>query len=78
MDDDSGLDAKTLAAQLLKAILSNPSDKQTIESLIGQGAPLWYQDNEEGLSCLHAACYVQDLNLVKLFLENGAPWNLGI
>lgn len=71
-------DATTLGSQLIDTILSSPSDTKQIKELIEQGAPLWYQTDDEGLACLHAACFVQDPGLVRLLLENGAPWNLGM
>lgn len=64
-----------LGTTLIKAILEKePLDN--IQDLIDAGAPLWFQDND-GTSPLHAATYVGDDDLVKLLLEEGAPWNTG-
>ncbi|KAL1748763.1 S-adenosyl-L-methionine-dependent methyltransferase [Schizophyllum fasciatum] len=47
----------------------------TIQQAIEIGAPLWYQNEEEGISALHAAAYMQNEELVKLLLQKGAVWN---
>jgi len=63
-----------LGDQLINSILAEePLD--TIKQLIESGAPLWYQNDLEGISCLHAAAYVQNQELVKLLIEGGAVWN---
>ncbi|KAJ7251483.1 S-adenosyl-L-methionine-dependent methyltransferase [Mycena haematopus] len=73
--DEIELDALTdLGEQLIASILAEePLDalKQIIES----GAPLWYQNDSEGISCLHAAAYTQNRELVKLLIDGGAVWN---
>ncbi|KAI0663606.1 S-adenosyl-L-methionine-dependent methyltransferase [Cubamyces menziesii] len=45
-----------------------------IKALIDAGAPVWFQD-DEGLSPLHAAAYVENEELVRLLIDEGAVWN---
>ncbi|KAJ7462362.1 arginine methyl transferase [Mycena galericulata] len=73
--DEDDLDALTvLGAHLIESILAEePID--SIQQIIASGAPLWYQNESEGISCLHAAAYTQNRELVKLLIENGALWN---
>ncbi|KAJ7901889.1 arginine methyl transferase [Mycena olivaceomarginata] len=73
--DDLELDAITvLGEHLINSILAEePLD--TIKQIIESGAPLWYQNDLEGISCLHAAVYMQNQELVKLLIEAGAVWN---
>ena len=47
-----------------------------IKALIDAGAPVWFQD-DEGLSPLHAAAYVENEELVRLLIDEGAVWNAG-
>ncbi|KAF7376194.1 hypothetical protein MSAN_00034500 [Mycena sanguinolenta] len=73
--DEIELDALTdLGEELIRSILAEePLD--TIKQLIESGAPLWYQNESEGISCLHAAAYTQNRELVKLLIDGGAVWN---
>lgn len=66
-----------LGSKLIQAILDHePAEK--IEALIDTGAPLWYEEsNEGGISPLHAACFVENDTLVKLLIDKGAVWNAG-
>lgn len=77
---NSGADANVEAASLLgeQLITSILADEHNagVKRLIDDGAPVWYQ-NEEGISCLHAAAYLQNTELVKYLLERGAVWNAG-
>ncbi|KAJ7680381.1 arginine methyl transferase [Mycena polygramma] len=75
MSSEDDLDALTgLGETLIDSILAEqPLDK--IKQIIDSGAPLWYQSDSEGISCLHAAVYVQNSELVKLLLDGGAVWN---
>ncbi|KAJ7770186.1 arginine methyl transferase [Mycena maculata] len=75
MSDEDDLDALTvLGEHLIDSILAEePLD--SIKEVIRQGVPLWYQNEIEGISCLHAAAYTQNLELVKLLIEHGAVWN---
>jgi len=65
--------ASFLGEQLIASILAD----EPVKGLVDNGAPLWYQ-NEEGTSCLHAAAYRQDTDLVKYLIERGAIWNAGV
>ncbi|KAJ7924869.1 arginine methyl transferase [Mycena leptocephala] len=73
--DEVELDTLTeLGEQLISSILADePLD--AVKQIIDSGAPLWYQNDSEGISCLHAAVYVQNQELVKLLIERGAVWN---
>ena len=75
MDDE--IDALTLLGEQLVAAVFNRNSLDHIASLISKGAPVWYQNEAEGLSPLHAAAYVQDAALVKYLIEQGAVWNAG-
>ncbi|EMD37365.1 hypothetical protein CERSUDRAFT_114038 [Gelatoporia subvermispora B] len=59
--------------QLVDAILSR-AHIEPIKAMITSGAPLWYQD-DEGMSALHAAAYVENTELVRLLIDEGAIWN---
>ncbi|EGN99888.1 hypothetical protein SERLA73DRAFT_106759 [Serpula lacrymans var. lacrymans S7.3] len=72
VDFDSEL-LTNLGSGLINAILEQ-EPTEVIKALVDSGAPLWYQD-EEGLSPLHAAVYVEDAELVKLLIDEGAVWN---
>ena len=48
-----------------------------IKALIAAGAPVWYQD-DEGTSPLHAAAYVEDQDLIRFLVAEGALWNAGM
>jgi hypothetical protein len=75
LDLENEIDNLThLGLRLINAILSKDS-MGNIRSLIGAGAPLWYQDDWEGTSALHAAAYTENEELVKLLIEKGAIWN---
>ena len=50
---------------------------QNIKDLIEAGAPLWYQDDDQGLSPLHAAAFVENPELVRFLIDQGAVWNSG-
>jgi len=76
--DESGIDAvaTTLGEELISRILENNS-VEIISGLLDSGSPVWYQNEIEGISPLHAAAFVQDAELVKLLIEKGAVWNAG-
>ena len=76
MDDE--IDALTVLGEQLVAAVFNRNSLDHIAELISAGAPVWYQNEVEGLSPLHAAVYVQDVALVKYLIEQGAVWNAGI
>jgi len=63
-----------LGEELIASILENES-VETISGLLGSGSPVWYQNELEGISPLHAAAFVQNVELVKMLIEKGAVWN---
>jgi protein arginine N-methyltransferase 2 len=68
----------TLGSKLINAILEGERIEK-IRGLIESGAPLWYQDEAEGMSPLHAAAYAEGENaeLIKMLIHEGAVWNAG-
>jgi protein arginine N-methyltransferase 2 len=62
-----------LGEKLVEAILAR-APRNEIMSLINENAPVWYQI-EEGWSSLHAACFVEDSELVRELISRGSPWN---
>lgn len=67
----------SLGYSLINAILSR-HPLVDIKALVDAGAPLWYQDESEGMSPLHAAAHLDDNgDIIKYLLENGAIWNAG-
>ena len=78
-DVDKELEILTsLGAKLIDAVLEH-EPLGNIKTLIDAGAPLWYQDEAEGMSPLHAAAHVDGENeeLVKFLIDEGAVWNAG-
>ena len=73
-DDENEIAAIGLA--LINAILEYAPIEE-IQKLLDDDAPLWYQDEEDGWSALHAAASVEDAELVKNLLQHGAVWNSG-
>lgn len=65
-----------LGRQLIRAVLDG-KDAKTIQHFLEAGAPIWYQDEEEGMSALHAAAYAENPEIVALLIEQGAIWNAG-
>lgn len=76
--DDSDIDAVAIRSgeELIARILKN-EPVEIISGLLDSGSPVWYQNEIEGISPLHAAAYVQNAELVKLLIEKGAVWNAG-
>jgi len=71
------VDALTQAGELLVSSIIQNQPIDHIKQLIKDGAPLWYQNEDEGMSPLHAAAYMQNEHLVKFLIEQGAVWNAG-
>lgn len=71
---ESDVDALTTLGQQLVDIILARSSLTDIRALIDAGAPLWYQD-EDGTSALHAAAYIEDEELIRTLIEEGALWN---
>lgn len=68
--------AAQLGEQLVSTILQN-APTEDVKSLVEAGAPVWYQNEAEGASPLHAAAYTRNLELVQYLIEKGAVWNAG-
>ncbi|KAF5354660.1 hypothetical protein D9756_005333 [Leucocoprinus leucothites] len=68
--------AAQLGEQLIEAILQN-APTTDIQSLVETGAPVWYQNEAEGMSPLHAAAYTRNFELVQFLIGKGAVWNAG-
>ncbi|KAJ3515250.1 hypothetical protein NLJ89_g1877 [Agrocybe chaxingu] len=66
--------ATELGEELINQILAD-TPIQDVLRLLDSGAPIWYQNLAEGISPLHAAAYVQNLDLVKMLIDKGAVWN---
>lgn len=75
IDDPEIIALTELGTTLIQAILEK-EPISNVQDLIDAGAPLWYQD-DDGTSALHAAAYVENEQLVKLLIEEGAVWNAG-
>ncbi|TFK25698.1 arginine methyl transferase [Coprinopsis marcescibilis] len=91
MDDDDDEDsAATVFGEHLVYTILYPSSSETtddnttddrkssldaIKEILDNGAPVWYQNQEEGTSPLHAAAYTKNPELAKILLERGAVWN---
>ena len=65
-----------LGSALISSIMEKAPRSET-HQLIERGAPMWFQD-EEGLSALHAACFIEDSALVQLLIDGHAVWNAGM
>lgn len=80
IDDDGDnsveIEAMKNAGQTLITLIMEGASFTEIGSIIDEGVPLWYQD-EEGLTALHAASFREDAELVDYLLDKGAIWNAG-
>lgn len=65
-----------LGELLIDAIISDEPTAGIIR-IIDSDAPLWYQNEAEGMSPLHAAAYRQNSEIAKLLIDRGAVWNAG-
>ncbi|GBE80993.1 Protein arginine N-methyltransferase 2 [Sparassis crispa] len=75
-DSDTDMEVEELidlGNSLINAILER-SSLSKIKRIIDAGAPLWFQD-DEGMSALHAAAYVENEDLVRFLIGEGALWN---
>jgi type IV protein arginine methyltransferase len=75
--DDSDIDAVAISGEELIARILENEPVEIISGLLDSGSPVWYQNEIEGISPLHAAAYVQNAELVKFLIEKGAVWNAG-
>ena len=76
-DDGMDVDALVGQGQVLVDAIFQRRPLPEIKALIAAGAPVWYQDNE-GTSPLHAAAYIEDQELIRLLIVEGALWNAGM
>lgn len=75
LNDEQLNDIMSLGQHLIFDILDKkPFD--VVKAQVDAGAPLWFQD-DDGTSALHAAAYVENEQLVRYLIENGAIWNSG-
>jgi type IV protein arginine methyltransferase len=77
-DDETMADSLISAGEYLIWSIFQEDDFPSIQNLINDGAPLWYQEEESGNSALHAAAHIENVDLVKFLLEKGAVWNAGM
>lgn len=77
MMEDTDVDEMVeLGHDLIFSILERtPID--VVKAKVDAGGPLWFQD-DEGISALHAAVYVENTELVRFLIQNGALWNAGM
>lgn len=71
---DEDLETLTEAGLALITAILNRQPSASVLALIKDGAPLWYQD-DDGVSALHAAAYIEDSELVQHLIQKGAVWN---
>ncbi|KAG5648486.1 hypothetical protein DXG03_003097 [Asterophora parasitica] len=64
----------SLGDHLVDSIIAD-EPLEVIKAIIASDAPVWYQNDEEGTSPLHAAAYSQNSELAKILIEKGAVWN---
>lgn len=75
MEVDEEVDSLSILGEhLINTILAD-EPIETVKSIIGNGSPLWFQNEEEGMSPLHAAAYMQNPELARFLIEQGAVWN---
>ena len=75
-DDEMDVDALVAHGQELVDAILRRRPASEIKALIAAGAPVWFQD-DEGTSPLHAAAYVENEELVRFLIDEGAVWNAG-
>ncbi|KAF5393314.1 hypothetical protein D9757_000641 [Collybiopsis confluens] len=74
MTDDGVHILQQLGHFLIDAIFRD-EPIENIKEIVDGGAPLWYQNESEGASALHAAAYMQNAELVQFLIDQGAIWN---
>ena len=77
VDDEEITKLTESGLRLINAILSRATFDD-IQALVADGAPVWFQDEDEGISPLHAAAYTQRQDVAKFLVDAGAPWNIGV
>ncbi|TBU33924.1 arginine methyl transferase [Dichomitus squalens] len=73
-DDETDVDVLVEQGQELVDAILRRRPLTEIKALIAAGAPVWFQD-DEGTSPLHAAAYVENEELVRFLIDEGAVWN---
>ncbi|CAK5265742.1 unnamed protein product, partial [Mycena citricolor] len=73
--DEDDIDAVSIFGEHLINVILAGESLDNIKKIVETGAPLWYQNELEGISCLHAAAYVQNTELVRYLIQEGAVWN---
>lgn len=74
-NDDSMVeeDYSEVGVELLNCIQLQDIDK--VVALLQRGVPAFYQETENGASCLMVAASTGNIPIIKLLLEHSAPWN---
>ena len=75
-DEEMDVDAVVAKGLELVDIILRRKPLSEIKEVIAAGAPVWYQD-DEGTSPLHAAAYIENNELVRFLIDEGAVWNAG-
>ncbi len=75
MSDEGAVHALTILGEHLVNTILAGEPFASVKEILDQGAPVWYQNESEGLSPLHAAAYIQNAELVKHLIAEGAVWN---
>ncbi len=76
-DDEMDVDVVVEQGQQLVDAILQRQPLSEIKDMIATGAPVWYQD-DEGTSPLHAAAYIENEELVRFLVDEGAIWNAGV
>ncbi|EKM54393.1 uncharacterized protein PHACADRAFT_123415 [Phanerochaete carnosa HHB-10118-sp] len=74
LDTDATIEEATAFGTHLIETILNRAPFNIVKAQIDAGAPLWFQD-DEGTSPLHAAAYVENEELVRYLIGQGAVWN---
>jgi len=73
-EENEEIDVLVALGEALIGAIYEGASLETVKKMIEDGAPLWYQDNE-GNSALHAAAYVENDEVIRLLIQEGAVWN---
>lgn len=74
-DGDESVHILTVLGEHLVNTILDREPFATVKEIVDKGAPVWYQNEEGGVSPLHAAAYIQDAELAKYLIDEGAVWN---
>ena len=75
-DEEMDVDAVVAKGLELVDMILRRKPLSEIKEVIAAGAPVWYQD-DEGTSPLHAAAFIENNELVRFLIDEGAVWNAG-